>query len=64
LRERRSSNHTFANSKASFDNSYPAFGLVHRTGREAEYGSWNRSEFDDDELALAEPFFGEIVSVK
>ena len=32
--------------------------------REAEYGSWNRSEFDDEELALAEPFFGEIVSVK
>ena len=32
--------------------------------REAEYGSWNRSEFDDEELALAEPFFGEVISVK
>lgn len=25
---------------------------------EAEYGSWNRSEFDDEELLLAEPVFG------
>ena len=26
--------------------------------REAEFGSWNRSEFDDEELLLAEPLFG------
>ena len=32
--------------------------------REAEFGSWNRSEFDDEELLLAEPLFGEIISVK
>ena len=32
--------------------------------REAEFGSWNRSEFDDEELLLLEPLFGEIVSVK
>lgn len=32
--------------------------------REAEFGSWNRSEFDDEELLLAEPLFGEIVSGK
>ena len=32
--------------------------------REAEFGSWNRSEFDDEALLLAEPLFGEIVSVK
>ncbi len=32
--------------------------------REAEFGSWNRSEFDDEGLLLAEPLFGEIVSVK
>jgi len=28
---------------------------------EDEYGSWNRSEFDDDELLLQEPCWGEIV---
>ena len=32
--------------------------------REAEFGTWNRSEFDDDELLLCEPFFGEIVSAQ
>ena len=32
--------------------------------RESEFGSWNRSEFDDEELLLLEPLFGEIVSVK
>ena len=32
--------------------------------REAEFGSWNRSEFDDEELLLAEPLYGEIVSAK
>ena len=32
--------------------------------RETEFGSWNRSEFDDEELLLADPFFGEIISVK
>ena len=28
---------------------------------EDEYGSWNRSEFDDDDLLLQEPCWGEIV---
>ena len=28
---------------------------------EDEYGSWNRSEFDDDELLLQDPCWGEIV---
>ena len=28
---------------------------------EDEYGSWNRGEFDDDELLLQEPCWGEIV---
>jgi alginate O-acetyltransferase complex protein AlgJ len=28
---------------------------------EEEYGSWNRSEFDDDDLLLQEPCWGEIV---
>ena len=32
--------------------------------RESEFGSWNRSEFDDENLLLAEPLYGEIVSVK
>ena len=32
--------------------------------REAEFGSWNRSEFDDENLLLAEPVYGEIVTVK
>ena len=32
--------------------------------REPEFGSWNRSEFDDEELLTAEPLFGEIVSIK
>ncbi|MBR4665140.1 MAG: hypothetical protein IKO93_14840, partial [Lentisphaeria bacterium] len=32
--------------------------------REPEFGSWNRSEFDDEELLTAEPLFGEIVSKK
>jgi alginate O-acetyltransferase complex protein AlgJ len=32
--------------------------------REAEFGSWNRSEFDDEELLLMEPLFGEIVSAR
>ena len=32
--------------------------------REGEFGNWNRSEFDDEKLLLAEPLFGEIVSVK
>ncbi len=32
--------------------------------REAEFGSWNRSEFDDENLLLAEPVYGEIVSAK
>ena len=26
--------------------------------REAEFGSWNRSEFDEEALLLAEPLFG------
>ena len=32
--------------------------------REVEFGSWNRSEFDDENLLLAEPVYGEIVSEK
>ena len=32
--------------------------------REPEFGSWNRSEFDDEELLTVEPLFGEIVSIK
>ena len=28
---------------------------------EEEYGSWSRSEFDDDDLLLQEPCWGEIV---
>ena len=32
--------------------------------REPEFGTWNRSEFDEEELLLLEPFFGEIVSLK
>ena len=32
--------------------------------RETEFGSWNRSEFDDEELLLAEPLFGELLSEK
>jgi len=28
------------------------------SAKEAEFGSWNRSEFDDEELMLAEPLFG------
>ena len=32
--------------------------------REAEFGSWNRSEFDDEDLLLAEPVYGEIVIAK
>ena len=31
------------------------------TDFEDEYGSWNRSEFDDDELLLQDPCWGEIV---
>lgn len=31
---------------------------------EAEYGSWNRSEFDDEELLMLEPLFGDNISVK
>ena len=26
--------------------------------KEADYGSWNRSEFDSEDLLLAEPVFG------
>ena len=32
--------------------------LVPWTDAEAEYGSWNRSEFDDDDLLMADPAFG------
>lgn len=32
--------------------------------REDEFGNWTRSEFDDENLLLAEPVYGEIVSVK
>ena len=32
--------------------------------REPEFGTWNRSEFDEEELLLLEPFFGEVVSLK
>ena len=32
--------------------------------RESEFGSWNRSEFDDESLLLAEPLFGEILPDK
>lgn len=32
--------------------------------REDEFGSWNRSEFDDEELLLANPLFGEIIVEK
>ena len=28
---------------------------------DAQYGSWNRSEFEDDSLLLAEPYWGEIL---
>ncbi len=35
--------------------------LLPWSGCEAEFGSWSRSEFDDDGLLLAEPCFGKII---